>query len=42
MHFCRVLGGYSRSQIVLIRCNLNSAVTNALAEVLGRNQARQV
>jgi hypothetical protein len=39
-NLCRVLGGYSRPglEIVLIRCNLNSAVTNALAEVLGRNQ----
>ena len=39
-NLCRVLGGYSRTglEIVLIRCNLNSAVTNALAEILGRNQ----
>jgi hypothetical protein len=39
-NLCRVLGGYSRPglEIVLIRCNLNSAVTNTLAEILGRNQ----
>jgi hypothetical protein len=37
---CRVLGVYSRSdlEINLYRCQLTSAGTSALAEVLGRNQ----
>jgi hypothetical protein len=37
---CRVLGAYSRPdlEIVLIRCEITSAGTSALAEILGRNQ----